>query len=133
MSPNKETKKLKAALLFSIGVHVFYGIGFFVMPGILRDLAGGTPVELGWIRWSGGALLALAVGGIQAYRNPVHQGSMITTLTVAPLLVGLGLLYPLLLENYSIHTWFIVVPCVMAFAVFVVMMWAGQGAKEILR
>jgi hypothetical protein len=50
MSPNKETKKLKAALLFSIGVHVFYGIGFFVMPGILRGLAGGTPVELGWIR-----------------------------------------------------------------------------------
>jgi hypothetical protein len=133
MSPNNGTKRLKAALLFSIVVHVFYGIGFFVIPGILRDLAGGTPVELGWIRWAGGMMLSLAVGGIQAYRNPAHQSSMITTLTVAPLLVGLGLLYPLLFENYSIHAWFIAVPCVIAFAVFVVMMWARQGAKEILK
>lgn len=133
MSPNHGVKRLKLALLCSIVIHVFYGIGFFIMPGILRSMAGGTPVELGWIRWSGGALLALAVGGIQAFRDPSHQGSMITTLTVAPLLVGLGLLYPLLFENYSIHTWFIVVPCIMAFAVFVAMMWARQGAQEILK
>lgn len=132
MSQNEGVRRLKAGLMFSIIVHVFYGIGFFIMPGLLRDMAGGTPVELGWIRWAGGMMLSLAVGGIQAYRNPAHQSSMVMTLTVAPLLIGLGLLYPLLFEAYSVHTWFIAAPCVVAFAVFVVMLWARSGAKEIL-
>ncbi len=132
MSQNEGLKKLKAGLAFSIIVHIFYGIGFFIMPGLLRDMAGGTPVELGWIRWAGGMMLSLAVGGIQAYRNPAHQSSMVTTLIVAPLLIGLGLLYPLLFETYSVHTWFIAVPCAVAFAVLLVMLWARSGAKEII-
>ncbi len=43
-----------------------------------------------------------------------------------------GLLYALLFEKYSVHTWFIVMPCVTAFALFIVMLWGRQGAKEIL-
>ncbi len=132
MSQNDGIKKLKTGLAFSIVVHVFYGVGFFIMPGLLRDMAGGTPVELGWIRWAGGMMLSLAVGGILAYRNPMHQSAMVSTLTVAPLLIGLGLLYPLLFETYSVHTWFIAVPCVVSFAVLLVMLWARSGAKEIL-
>jgi hypothetical protein len=132
MTQNNGVQKLKAALVFSIIVNLFYGFSFFVTPGVLRDMAGGTPVELGWIRWAGGILLALAVGGIQAYRDPIDQRSMITTLTLAPLLIGLGLLFPLLFETYSVHTWFIATPCVIVFAMFGVMLWARQGAKEIL-
>lgn len=73
MSQDEGLKKLKAALVFSILINLVYGIGFFITPWILRDMAGGNPVELGWIRWSGGVLLALAVGGIQAYQNPSGQ------------------------------------------------------------
>ncbi len=133
MSQENGIGKLKGALIFSIVVNLFYGIAFLIAPGLLSAIAGGTPVEHGWIRWSGGALLALGVGGIQAYRNPAHQISMITTLTVAPLLIGLGLLHPLLFENYSVHTWFIVIPCVVSFALFTAMLWARQGAKDILK
>lgn len=132
MIQNNGLKKLKAALLFSIIVNMFYGFSFFVTPGALRDMAGGTPVELGWIRWAGGMLLALAVGGILAYRDPTDQRSMITTLTLAPLLTGLGLLFPLLFETYSVHTWFIAIPCVITFALFTIMLWASQAAKKIL-
>jgi ABC-type transport system involved in Fe-S cluster assembly fused permease/ATPase subunit len=95
-------------------------------------MAGGNPVEFGWIRWSGGVLIAMAIGGIQTYRNPHKQASAITILTISPLLVALGLLYPLLFETYSVHTWFILVPCVISFALFIVMAWARQAAKDIL-
>ena len=133
MSHDNDSKKLKVALMFSILVDLVYGIGFFITPGILRDMAGGNPVDLGWIRWSGGVLLALAVGGIQAYQKPAGQRSMVTTLTVAPILTSIGLLYPLLFEKYSVHTWFIVVPCVITLALFVVMIWGRQAAQEILK
>jgi hypothetical protein len=95
-------------------------------------MAGGTPVEHGWLRWSGGILLGLAAGAMQAYRNPAHQKSLITTLTAAPLLVGLAQAYTMLFESYSIHTWFILMPCVITFALFGVMLWAKQGSKNIL-
>jgi hypothetical protein len=132
MSQNDGLKKLKAALLFAIIVDLFYGIAFFVAPGLMSELAGGTPVEHGWLRWSGGVLLGFAGGAIQTYRDPAKQKSMITALTSAPLLSGLAFAYTLLFENYSIHTWFILVPCVVVFALFGVMLWARQGAKEIL-
>lgn len=129
---NQNDKKLKYALLFSIVVNLVYGFAFFIVPGVLRDMAGGNPVELGWIRWSGGVLIALVIGGIQVYRKPAKQGAMVTTLTVAPMLVGAGLLYPLLFETYSVHSWFIIVPCVASIALFVVMARARQGAKDLL-
>ncbi len=132
MSPNNGLKKLKAALMFTIIVNLFYGIALFVTPGFMSEIAGGTPVEHGWLRWSGGVLIALAVGGLHAYRNPGNQKSLVLLLTVAPLLSGLAFAYTLLFENYTIHTWFILVPCVVAFAMFAAMMWARQGSKEIL-
>ncbi len=133
MSQDNNLKKLKAALVFSILVDLVYGIAFFITPGILRDMAGGYPVELGWIRWSGGVLIALAVGGIQVYQKPAGQKSMVTALTVAPILSSVGLLYTLLFEKYSVHTWFIVMPCIVTFALFIVMIWGIQAAKEILK
>ncbi len=132
MPPNNGLKKLKAALMFTIIVNLFYGIALFVTPGLMSEIAGGTPVEHGWLRWSGGVLIALAVGGLQAYRNPLHQKSIVMLLTVAPLLSGLAFAYTLLFENYTIHSWFILVPCILVFAMFAVLMWARQGAKEIL-
>ncbi len=132
MEQNEGIKKLKLALAFSIIVNVFYGIAFFVTPGILQAMAGGNPVEFGWIRWSGGVLIALAIGGIQTYRSPHKQASAMTILTISPLLVALGLLYPLIFETYSVHTWFILVPFVISIALFIVMAWARQAAKDIL-
>ena len=132
MTQTSAVQKLKAALMLTIIVDLFYGIAFFVKPGAMSEIAGGTPVEHGWLRWSGGVLLALAVGALQAYRNPANQKSLVMLLTVAPLLSGLAFAYTLLFEYYTIHTWFILVPCVAVFAMFAVMMWARQGAKEIL-
>ncbi|HXY53071.1 MAG TPA: hypothetical protein VEM40_00170 [Nitrospirota bacterium] len=133
MTQDGMVQKLKTALVFSILVNIVYGIGFFITPWILRDMAGGNPVELGWIRWSGGVLLALAVGGIQTYQKPAGQRAMVTTLTLAAILTSIGLLYPLLFEPYSVHAWFIAMPCAVTFALFVIMMRGQKAAKEILK
>lgn len=132
MSPNNGLKKLKAALVFFIIPTLLYGIFFLFLPDVLQSLAGGNLVENGWIRWSGGPMIALGIGAILAYRNPVKQGILITTVTIGPLLVGLAMLYTLLFETYTPHTWFILVPCILGFAIFSVMLWARQGAKDIL-
>jgi hypothetical protein len=132
MLQDNSIKKLKTAIVFSILVSGLYGIAFFLAPGMMSAMAGGTPVENTWLRWSGGILLGLAAGGLHAYRDPVNQKSMITALTVAPLLSGLAFAYTLLAEPYSIHTWFILMPCVIVFALFGVMLWARKAAKEIL-
>jgi peptidoglycan/LPS O-acetylase OafA/YrhL len=132
MAQNEGTKKLRSALVFSIIVDLFYGIAFLAAPAMLQTMAGGNPVEFGWIRWSGGMLIATAIGAIQAYRDPHKQGSTVTILTIAPLLISLALLYTLLFDNYSVHTWFILVPCVVVFALFIVMALARHAAKDIL-
>jgi len=132
MAQNSAVQKLKAALMLTIIFDLFYGVGLFVVPGLLSAIAGGTPVEHGWIRWAGGVLIGLAVGAMQAYRNPAGQRSIITLLTMTSLLAGLAFVYTLLFETYSIHTWFIVVPCVGVFVIFAALLWARQGAKEIL-
>lgn len=129
MAEDNGLKRVKLVLLLSIAVDVVYGVGFLIVPGVLRDMAGGTPVELGWIRWSGGVLLALALMGYQASRDPRGQGIVITGLTVAPLLTGAGLLYTLLFEMYTVHAWFILLPCVILFVLFGLMAWARQGAR----
>ncbi len=132
MSQNNGIQKLRAALLLTFIVDFFYGIGFFVAPGYLSEIAGGTPVEHGWVRWAGGTLIGIALGALQAYRNPAHQKSLILLLTMAPLFTGLAFVYTLLFETYSIHTWFILVPCIVVFVMFAAMMWARQGVREIL-
>jgi len=132
MSQNNGLQSLKVAIVFSIIVNGGYGLAFFLTPGTMSAMAGGTPVEHGWLRWAGGVLLGLAAGGIQAYRDPIKQKSMIATLTFAPLFSGLAFAYTLLAESYTIHTWFILVPCLIVFAMFGVTLWGRSAAKELL-
>lgn len=46
-----------------------------------------------WIRWFGGAMVALGIGSLMIFRNPAKQGIFVTTRCVGTLLVGMGLLY----------------------------------------
>jgi hypothetical protein len=127
---NDGIKNLKFALMFFTIANLLYGIFFLFLPGILRDLAGGNPLENGWIRWSGGPLIAFGIGASLVYRNPAKQGIFITAAAIGSLLIGLAMLYTLLFEAYTVHTWFILVPCVLTLVLFAVMLWARQGVKD---
>jgi len=132
MSQNNGLKRLKVVLMISAVAYMFYGIGFLLIPGILVSLSGEASLALGWIRWSGGPLIALGIGSILVYRKPQGQGVFVVTSMLSGLLVGLGLLYSKLFDGSTVYTWFHMTPCFINLAIFVLLLWARQGAKEML-
>jgi hypothetical protein len=132
MSQNDGINKLRLALKVFAFFYLFYGVGFMVIPGILVSMSGEPDVHLGWIRWAGGPLLALGLGAIQVHRKPAGQDSFIITAILSSLLVGLGLLYSKIFDLSAVYTWFHMTPCVVNLALFALLLWARQGAKEVL-
>jgi hypothetical protein len=81
MSPNNGLKNLKYVLLLYIVAILSYGVFFLFLPGVLVSMSGvSEPVNLSWIRWAGGPLMALGIGAIQVYRDPAKQGIFVTNL-----------------------------------------------------
>jgi hypothetical protein len=133
MSPNSGLKNLKYVLMLYIVANLFYGVFFLFLPGVLVSMSGvPEPVNLGWIRWAGGPLIALGIGAIQVYRNPSKQGIFVTIAAISGLLIGLGLLYSKIFDHSTAYTWFHMTPCVIYLVLFVLLLWARQGAKDIL-
>ena len=127
-------KILKSVLLLYIAAYLFYGVSLFFFPNLLWDVSGSSePLGLGWIRWAGGPLIAMGIGGIQVFRNPARQGTFITIATLSALFIGLGLLYSKIYDHSISSTWFHMVPCVINLTLFALLLGARQGAKEILK
>jgi len=134
MSQDQGVKNVKLALMAVIVVNLFYGVSFLFFPGMLLSLSGSSePLNLGWIRWSGGPLIALGIGALQAYKKPAGQGVFVTVATISALLTGLGLLYSKIFDRSTTYTWFHMTPCVLSLLVFVLLLWARQGAKDVLK
>ncbi len=133
MSQNDGIQKLKGILIIYIIAHLFYGISFLLFPGFIVSISGSPdPVGLTWLRWSGGPLAALAVGAIAVYRNPAGQHVFLNVALASALFVGLGLLYSWLFDHSTSAAWFHLTPCVVNLALFFLLLWARQGAKEAL-
>jgi len=64
-----------------------YGFLYYLIPDYLVKLSGGAPVFSGWLRWSGGVLIALGVGAILVIIKPKNQGIFVTTIALGCLLV----------------------------------------------
>lgn len=126
-------KKLKIVLTLYGVTYLFYGVSFLFVPGYLVALSGSPdPVGLSWIRWAGGPLVALAIGAFQVSRKPTGRGPFMSIATTSALLIGLGLLYSRLYDHSTSAAWFHWTPCIINFALFVLLIWTGQGARDVL-
>ncbi len=132
MSQNNGLQKLKVVLALFFVAYLFYGVSFLFLPGMLSEMSG-DPVHLGWIRWSGGALFALGVGGIQAFRNPAKHASFIMVATISALLIGCALLFSKFFEPSTKHAWFTLTPCFINLGLFVLLLWARQSARDMMK
>ena len=132
MAQNNGTKTLKVVLVIYAIVSLVYGLGFFFIPGALAKISGGSPVDLGWLRWPGGILIALGIGTLLVRRDPTKQGVFVTTISLGTLLAGLGLLYSWIVHEYSAATWFIALPAIIVLVVSALLWWSRQKAKGIL-
>lgn len=132
MAENKNSGLLKIALIIFAIVCIVYGIGYFFVPDSLVNMSGGEPVFHGWLRWSGGVLIALGVGAILVYLNPQNQGIFVTTIILGCILSALGLLWGWIKLEEGANVWFTALPTIITF-LLAILLWFGRvKAKEIL-
>jgi hypothetical protein len=132
MAENKNVGFLKIVIIIYATVSLVYGIGYLLVPEFLVNTSGGQPVFHGWLRWSGGVLIALGIGAIMVYINPQHQGIFVTTIALGCFLCGLGLLWALINREEGAKLWFTVLPAIIVFALAILLWWGRAKAKDIL-
>ena len=132
MAESKNVGFLKVVLIIFAVISIVYGIGYFLFPNFLVNLSGDTPVFHGWLRWSGGVLIALGVGAILVYLNPQNQGIFVTTMVLGSLLIGMALLWAWITVEEETNVWFTALPTVLGF-VLAILLWLSRArAKDIL-
>ncbi len=132
MTEKSNSGILKIVLLIYAVVCLIYGLGFFIVPDSLVELSGGEPVFHGWLRWSGGVIIALGIGAILAYLKPKGQGIFVTTIAVGALLAGLAMLWAWINIEEGANVWFTALPTIVLLALSGLLWWSRQQAKNIL-
>ncbi|HEM48922.1 MAG TPA: DUF4345 domain-containing protein [Caldithrix sp.] len=123
---------LKFALILAAIVSLVYGLGFLLIPNTLVKLSGGSLVEASWLRWPGGVLIAWAIGTLMVFGKPEKQNIFVTSLALAHLLSGLGLLYSWIVREYDGATWFIAIPTCLLLILSALLYWSRSQAKKVL-
>ena len=132
MAQNDDVKVLKFALMVAAIVSLVYGLCYLLVPSTLVKLSGGNLVEASWLRWSGGVIIAWAIGTLMVYSKPEKQNIFVTSIALAHLLSGLGLLYSWIMQEYSGATWFIAIPTCLLLVLSALLFWGRGKAKGIL-
>ena len=132
MAENKNVGFLKIVLIIYAVVCLVYGIGYLLVPNLLVNMSGGSPVFHGWLRWSGGVIIALGIGAILVYLNPQNQGIFVTTITLGCLLCALALLWGWIDSEEGANVWFTALPTIILFSLTILLWFSRAKAKEIL-
>lgn len=132
MANGKNPTFLKVVLVITAIVNAVYGIGYFFAPDFLVNLSGGDPVFHGWLRWSGGVLIALAVGSVMVALKPKNQCAFVTTVALGSLLIGIALVWAWITIDVG-KVWFTALPAILALLISLLLWWSRQQAKDILR
>jgi hypothetical protein len=116
-----------ARMIFYVAaiVSVIYGLLFLAMPERAFELSrdSGVPADPGWVRWSGGVLIGIALAAWLAAQKPDKQTPLVVGLALAYLLVALSLLYSTISGEYRGAQWFIWLPILINVGLFAAMLW----------
>ena len=132
MAEKSNSGILKIALLIYAIVCLIYGLGFLIVPNSLVELSGGEPVFHGWLRWSGGVIIALGIGAILTYLKPKGQGIFVTTIAIGALLAGCAMLWAWINIEEGANVWFTAMPTIVLLVLSGLLWWSRQTAKKIL-
>lgn len=133
MESQKKSNLLKVSLIIFAIMSLVYGFIYLFFPQMNVEASGGDPVPSGWLRWSGGILLALGVGAIMVIRNPKRQGIFVTTIALGTLLCGLALVYSGLFETEGIgNVWHTLIPGIINVFLSFLFWISLKQSKEIL-
>jgi hypothetical protein len=98
----------------------------------LVKLSGSDPVFHGWLRWSGGILVALSIGAFLVFRKPEGQGIFVTTIALGSTLACLALFCAWATHEEGANLWFTALPAIVLLLVAILLWWSRQQAKGIL-
>jgi hypothetical protein len=132
MAEKKSPVLLKIALIIFAIVALVYGLCYFIIPDALVKLSGSEPVFHGWLRWSGGVLIALGVGAILVLRKPEKQDPFVITLAIGSLLTGLALVFAWITAEEEANIWFTALPAVLTLVMSGLLWWGRYQAGDIL-
>jgi len=132
MAENNGSGFLKIVLIIYAIVCLVYGLGYFFFPGTLVDMSGGEPVYHGWLRWSGGVLVALGIGAILVSLKPQNQGIFVTTMALGTLFAGIGLVWAWITIEEGANVWFTAMPAIVVLVLSGLLWWSRQQAIDIL-
>ena len=129
----KKNQLLKITLVLYSIMTLAYGVNYLFFTEFQIEITGGEPILAGWIRWIGGVLLALGIGSIMIFRNPVKQGIFVTSLCIGSLLVGLALLYEVLfIMDDSFNMLSTLIPAIVMLIISILFWLSLRQSKEIL-
>ena len=132
MTVSKNSQLLKVSLLIYAIVCLVYGLGFMFLSDSLVRLSGGDPVFHGWLRWSGGLLVALCIGAFLVYRKPEGQGIFVTTIALGSTLCCLAMFCAWATLEEGVNVLFTALPAIILSIVAMLLWWSRQKAKGIL-
>ena len=130
MAQGDKSLMLRVVLIVFAVVSFVYGVGLLFVPGVLVDLSGGDLVDYGWLRWPGGVLIGLGIGAVMVARKLENQGVFVIAIALAILLGGLGMLYSLIMNEYTGTTMFIMVPTAIQLVTSGFMWWGLGRARD---
>jgi hypothetical protein len=133
MAEKNNSAFLKIVLIIFAIVALIYGLCYFFIPGFLVELSGGDPVFHGWLRWSGGILIALGIGSILVAVKPKGPGIFVTTVALGSLLAGLALLHAWITLTEGAHVWFTAMPTIVVLVLSALLWWSRSQAKDVLK
>ena len=105
---------------------------YFLIPAELAKLSGSEPVFHGWLRWSGGILIALGIGTILVILKPEKQDPFVITISLACLLSGLALVYAWIIAEEGATIWFTALPAILTLLISALLWCSRYQARDIL-
>ena len=132
MAENKNPLLLKIILIIFAIVALVYGLCYFFITDFLVKLYRSEPVFHGWLRWSGGMLIALGIGSILVVCRPEKQDAFVITIALGCLLSGLALIYAWITAVEGTAIWFTAVPAILTLVLSALLWWSRYQSREIL-
>ncbi len=123
---------MQLALIWGILVYGIYGIVLLIIPAQFVALTGGAAFDAGWIRWSGGLMLAVAYGQFRVMNAPAKQGTMVITVNIASLLIAIALIVSFVTQEIHVFLFWIVLPIVLTVVHTVLMFLGYQSSRNAL-
>jgi len=127
---------LATALLAYAGINGIFGLVLLFFPRFLLDtIGGGADIydrAFDLFRFSGGALVALAVGALMVLRKPEGQHSLVTVMAIEATLVAAAIITNIAIDDTPTDLWFELLIAIVCAALAGYLWWARIRARRIL-